>query len=172
MLCAIALGSNLGDRCRLLNQACHLLSQTLRPARPLVRSSVYASEPVDCPPGAPGFLNAVVLAEVAAEPRTLLDNLQTIERALGRRRPQPPNAPRPIDLDILTIGGLQLEEPRLVVPHPRLHQRLFVLLPLAEIAPDMLIPGHAASARRLLETLDSTSPRPQLSDCQLTDTRQ
>jgi 2-amino-4-hydroxy-6-hydroxymethyldihydropteridine diphosphokinase len=101
-------------------------------------SSIYETEPVGYLDQG-RFLNAVVLGTTALTPQALLGQLQRIEQALGRERPFP-NAPRTIDLDLLLYDDLVLEQPELTVPHPRLHERFFVLVPLAELAPELRHP--------------------------------
>src|SRR5690242_16631519 len=129
----IGLGSNLGDRRDSLERAVSALRQT--PGVRVVRvSSFYETEPVGGPPGQPMFLNAA--AELATDlgPEALLQVLLDVEQALGRVRSEH-WGPRTIDLDSLLYGDLALSGPRLTVPHPRMHERRFVLQPLAEIAP-------------------------------------
>ena len=102
---------------------------------------MYRSAPLG-PQDQPDFVNAVVLVETGLEARALLDGLQAIEADLGRRRESVQWGPRVIDLDLLLYGDLVVDEPGLTVPHPRMHERNFVLLPLREIAPDVEIPGR------------------------------
>lgn len=120
-------------------------------------SSLLRSAPVDCPPGSPEFVNAVALVSLrqVLSPLALLDQLQALETRFGRRRlaTQPANAPRPLDLDLISYGALQLQSDRLILPHPRAHQRDFVLAPLAELAPDLVLPGFAVSVQVLLAEL-------------------
>ena len=129
----VGLGANLGDREESIRSAAELLGasriSTIRETEPWG----YADQP--------RFLNAVVELETDLPPRELLDRLLEVERALGRTRLGPRFGPRTIDLDLLVYGELQLEEPGLTVPHPRLHERLFVLEPLAELAPSLDVPG-------------------------------
>jgi 2-amino-4-hydroxy-6-hydroxymethyldihydropteridine diphosphokinase len=136
----IGLGANLGDPAAALNDAITRLA-----AIPLTaitaRSSFYRSAPIDAT--GPEFVNAVVALDTALTPHDLLAHLQFIEQAHGRGRPYR-NAPRTLDLDVLLYGAQIIATPDLTVPHPRLHQRAFVLLPLAEIAPDVQIPGRGA----------------------------
>jgi 2-amino-4-hydroxy-6-hydroxymethyldihydropteridine diphosphokinase len=135
----LSLGSNIGDREKSLNDALDSLER--EQIHILARSSVYETEPQDIP-DQPWFLNLVVACETRYFPRQLLQILQRIERELGRVRGN--NAirrgPRNIDIDILLFGSLTLETPQLVIPHPRMLQRRFVLEPLLEIAPDLKFP--------------------------------
>jgi 2-amino-4-hydroxy-6-hydroxymethyldihydropteridine diphosphokinase len=108
---------------------------------------------VDSPPGVSSYLNAVIEIEYDQPAIALLDSLLKIERALGRPSKRPRNAPRIIDLDLLYVGNLTLNSPEIVIPHPRITQRRFVLQPLADIAPELVLPGQAASIRDLLMRL-------------------
>lgn len=128
----IGLGANLGERAdtlRLAIGAIDAISET----RVQRVSSLYRSTPVDA--GGPDYLNAVAELSTTLVPQALLQALQAIELAAGRQRPYR-NAPRTLDLDILLWGDERIASPTLTVPHPRLHERAFVLLPLAELAPE------------------------------------
>jgi 2-amino-4-hydroxy-6-hydroxymethyldihydropteridine diphosphokinase len=138
----VALGSNLGDRVAELERA--LAEIAALPATELVaRSSLYRTAPVDA--GGDDYVNAVAHVRTALAPETLLGALQAIEQAHGRQRPFP-NAPRTLDLDLLLHGDAVVASDTLTLPHPRLHERAFVLVPLAEIAPDLAVPGRGAVA--------------------------
>ena len=127
----IALGANLGDARAALRQAMQAIAAL--PGVALVRSSsLYRTAPVDS--SGPDYLNAVVEISTTLAPPDLLAALQAIEQAAGRERPYR-NAPRTLDLDILLYDELTLDSPALTIPHPRMDQRAFVLVPLAEIAP-------------------------------------
>jgi 2-amino-4-hydroxy-6-hydroxymethyldihydropteridine diphosphokinase len=147
----IALGSNLSDPAAQVNAGFAALA-VLPATRVIARSSLYCSAPVGYA-DQPDFINAVAAIETALAPRALLDALLAIERRHGRAR-EFPNAPRTLDLDVLLYGDLQLQERGLTIPHPRMHERAFVLLPLAEIAPRCVIPGRGAVAE-LLRTVDA-----------------
>jgi 2-amino-4-hydroxy-6-hydroxymethyldihydropteridine diphosphokinase len=142
----LGLGSNLGDRLGHLvaglagMQAAGLEVQAL--------SSVWATEPVGGPPQ-PAYLNAAAGLRTRLGVREVLAALQAAEVAAGRRRTEP-NAPRPLDLDILIFGNTIIDGPDLVIPHPRLAERRFVLVPLAEIAPEVLHPTAGCTIRTLL----------------------
>lgn len=138
----IGLGSNLGDRGGEIDRACAEIAAL--PATALVaRSSLYASAPVDAAGGE--YLNAVVEVKTSLAPLALLHALQAIEDAHGRARPFA-GAPRTLDLDLLLHGDLVLSSDELCLPHPRLHERAFVLAPLAEIAPQLVVPGRGGVA--------------------------
>jgi 2-amino-4-hydroxy-6-hydroxymethyldihydropteridine diphosphokinase len=144
----IGLGANLGDREASIRQAFDLLG-----ARRL--STILETEPWGLE-GQPRFLNAVAELETELSPRALLDRLLEIERELGRTRDGPRWGPRTIDLDLLLYGAETLADPGLTVPHPSLHERLFVLEPLAELDPDLEIPGRGR-VRALLRKLQSSA---------------
>ena len=123
--------------------------------KPLLRSSLWKTTPVDCPPGSPAFVNAVVgLVPRAGEtPESLLAKLQALEKAFGRRPKQVLNEPRPLDLDLIAFGSETRTTPDLILPHSRAHERRFVFQPLSEIAPGLILPGQSESVARLLEQL-------------------
>ena len=135
----IALGANLRDPERQIQAAIEELAM-LSDTRLCSVSSLYRSAPVGYLEQ-PDFVNAVAGIETALAPRALLEALLEIERRYGRVR-QFPNAPRTLDLDIVLYGDLEADEPGLTIPHPRMHERAFVLVPLAEIAPDCIVPGR------------------------------
>ena len=141
---AIALGSNLGDREAHLAFAVGRLSALLSNLR---QSSWHDTAPVGVSPDQPRYLNGVVIGETSLTARALLSELLAIEQAAGRTRPSP-MAPRPLDLDLILFGNERIREAGLVVPHPRFRERLFVLEPLAEVAPGWIDPdsGDAVSA--------------------------
>ena len=146
----LALGSNLGDRAANLRAALDLLAE--RGVSPVRVSSVWATPPV--PSDQPGYLNAVVAVETDLPPEELLDVTKEVERLLGRR-PTGHWRPRPIDIDVLFCGQREVASETLTVPHPRIAERAFVLLPLAEVlAGPLPVLGRTAAA--LLGELDTS----------------
>src|SRR5204863_7352520 len=123
---------------------------------PILSSAVYQTEPVGCEPGAGKFLNAVVEFEYEGNPARLLEQLIQIEEALGRKRDHPQNVSRTIDIDLLYCGDQRINHERLQLPHPRLHLREFVLRPLADIRPDLMLPGQKKTIRELLAALEQS----------------
>jgi 2-amino-4-hydroxy-6-hydroxymethyldihydropteridine diphosphokinase len=142
----LGLGSNLGDRESAIEGA--LARLEARGFHTTVRSSLWLTEPVGGPPQG-WFLNAVAGGETALAPEALLEACLAVEREMGRVRAER-NGPRTIDVDVLLFGGERREGPGLVVPHPRLHERRFVLAPLAEVAPGLVHPVLRLTARELL----------------------
>ncbi len=142
----LSLGSNLGDRAANLERAIEALSEI--GVRVLRRSSIYETEPVDFL-AQPWFLNCVVEAETSLVPRRLLEELQATERKLGSRK-LVPRGPRIIDLDVLFYETAVIHEAGMDIPHPRLAERRFVLVPLAELAPGLRHPVLLKTAAELL----------------------
>lgn len=141
VLAHVALGANLGDPLATVRQA--LLTLGATPGLRLERaSSLYRTAPFQA--RGPDFINAVVAVSTHLSAPDLLLALQAVERAAGRERPYR-NAPRTLDLDLLLYGAGRIDSPTLTVPHPRMHERAFVLVPLAEIAPDRVTPEQLAS---------------------------
>lgn len=146
VLAAIGLGANLDDPATRIEGVLAELG-TLPATRLLARSRRYASAPVGYA-DQPDYVNAVALVSTGLAPRALLDALLALERRHGRARSFA-NAPRTLDLDLLLFGQARFHEDGLTVPHPRMHERAFVLVPLTEIAPDIVIPGRGAAAHWL-----------------------
>jgi 2-amino-4-hydroxy-6-hydroxymethyldihydropteridine diphosphokinase len=149
----IALGSNLGNSREILNTAIIRLQEFS--TTPLLKSSLLETAPVDCPPGSPMFLNAAVglTPRTGETPESLLTKLQALEKELGRQPKKVLNEPRPLDLDLIVFGNETRATAGLTLPHPRAHLRKFVLQPLAEIAPDLILPGQTKTAKQLLAAL-------------------
>jgi 2-amino-4-hydroxy-6-hydroxymethyldihydropteridine diphosphokinase len=147
---AIALGGNLGDRERYLRDAIESLRASIQALRV---SSFHETAPVGVGPQ-PTFLNAAAVGETSLSARALLDTMLEVEQELGRERPFP-GAPRTVDLDLILYGNEILDEPGLVVPHPRFRERWFVLAPLAEVAPDWRDPVTGRTVEELLRGLVS-----------------
>ncbi len=143
----MGLGSNLGDRGAMLRRALDLLRGD-EELELVAVSSFRDTEPWGAVPQ-PRFLNAAAALETALAPRGLLERLLEIERSLGRSRGAQRFGPRTIDLDLLLYGEELVDEPGLTVPHPRLHERRFVLEPLAELEPELVVPGRGAVASLL-----------------------
>jgi 2-amino-4-hydroxy-6-hydroxymethyldihydropteridine diphosphokinase len=144
----VGLGANLDNPLQQIRQALSEL-ETIEHTRVLAASSLYRSAPVGYA-DQPDFINAVAKLQTELSPRELLDALQAIENRHGRRR-SVRNAPRTLDLDLLSYAMLVVHEEGLTLPHPRLHERAFVLLPLAEIAPDACVPGLASISTMLAQ---------------------
>jgi 2-amino-4-hydroxy-6-hydroxymethyldihydropteridine diphosphokinase len=152
-LAYLSLGSNLGDRAANLESAIEALPEI--GARILCRSSIYETEPVDFL-AQPWFLNCVVEAETSLTPRQLLEGLQAIERKLGSKK-LVPRGPRIIDLDVLLYDSDVIHEDGMEIPHPRLAERRFVLVPLAELAPELRHPVLRKTASELLAATQDRS---------------
>ena len=153
MRCGIALGSNIGDRLAHLRAGQAAVAKLhTGPDTPLV-SPIYETEPVDCTPGTVLYLNAVMEIEYAGRPAELFHELQRIERAQGRPTEHGHNTPRTLDLDLLYAGNVILNTPELTLPHPRLATRRFVLQPLADIRPELILPGTHQTVAQLLAGL-------------------
>jgi 2-amino-4-hydroxy-6-hydroxymethyldihydropteridine diphosphokinase len=146
--CVISLGSNKGDRLAKLQGALDSLVDTPDVWVTEV-SPVYETEPVDAPDGSPSFLNAVVLLDTTLSARVLLERALAIEAAFGRDRGEVPNAPRPLDVDLIVVGDRRADEDSLTLPHPRAHERAFVLAPWADVDSDAEIPDVGAVAELL-----------------------
>ena len=152
----IGLGANQGDLVATLNAAVHSLG-SLEQSQFVAASPFYRSAPIEA--NGPDYLNAVVRIDTDLEPYGLLLHLLEIEMVFGRKRGASGidarrNAPRSIDLDLLMVGDLIIRSAPLVLPHPRMHERAFVLRPLLDIAPDLTVPGHGAAAGLLARVSD------------------
>lgn len=160
-LAIISLGSNQG----LTRGSLNLMPETiLRSAltelqtlttTPLIISSLYRTAPVDCPPGSADFFNAITLMQISPQlaAADLLKQLHALEAKFGRMCSKTANEPRPLDLDLISFGSVQCHEPGLTLPHPRALERRFVMDPLAEIAPEMRLPGQLLTVLTLTRQL-------------------
>ena len=151
----IALGSNVGVSSEVFARVLPRLRALTD--HPLLQSSWWKTSPVDCLPGSQDFLNAVIAIRPrsSATAETLLKELQSLEREYGRQQKKVMNEPRPLDLDIIGFKNELRHGLHLVLPHPRAHQRRFVLQPLAEIAPNLILPGFSKTVEQLLIELRS-----------------
>jgi len=149
----IALGSNLGNSVEIIRQAVECLQKFS--SKPLRKSSLWKTTPVDCPPGSPPFVNAMVgLVPFPDEtPESLLEKLQQLEKEFGRQPKKVLNEARPLDLDLIAFGNETRLSEKLILPHPRAHERRFVLQPLSEIVPDLVLTGQEKPVSKLLEAL-------------------
>ena len=149
----VSLGSNLGDSRQIILQALGRLQAFAD--QPLLKSSLWETVPVDCPPGSANFVNAVAgwLPRAGETPESLLEKLQELEREFGRRPKLVLNEPRPLDLDLIAFGRETRRTWGLSLPHPRAHLRRFVLQPLSELAPEYVLPGQGFTVAELLAAL-------------------
>jgi len=150
----LALGSNLGDRLGALQGAVDTIADTPDVWVTAV-SPVYETEPVDAPDESPQFLNAVLLIDTTLAAHRLLDRALAVEDAYDRERSEIRNAPRTLDVDIIVVGDRRADDDHLQLPHPRAHERAFVLQPWHDVEPDAEIPG-VGSVKELLEGLDGS----------------
>jgi len=156
MRAGVALGSNLGERLANLRNARREIISMKGALPPLRCSAIYETEPVDCEKGAAKFFNAVIEFGYAGQPIELRRELAAIERVLGRPAAHERNVSRPIDLDLLYFGDVIIETTELRLPHPRIVDREFVLRPLADIRPDLVLPGQTEAVDVLLLRLPMT----------------
>ncbi|MFA9441886.1 2-amino-4-hydroxy-6-hydroxymethyldihydropteridine diphosphokinase [Uliginosibacterium sp. sgz301328] len=152
----IGVGANLGDAADTVRAAIRALGEQPH-CRLLTASSLYRTAPISAE-GQPDYVNAVVLLDTALGPTLLLETLLAVEKRFGRVRTTP-NAARTLDLDLLMYDQRVIDHPGLVVPHPRMHERAFVLRPLAEISPDLHIPGHGPIQELLVGVADQRIKR-------------
>ena len=147
----ISVGSNLGERRTNLQGAVDSLSDTPEVWVTSV-SPVYETDPVDAPEGSRDYLNAVVLLDTTLSARTLLERAHAIEAAYGREPGEETNAPRTLDVDLIVVGDRRADEEDLQLPHPRAHERAFVLVPWLDLEPEAEIPGAGAVAELVEKT--------------------
>ena len=156
MRAGVALGSNVGERLANLRNARREIISMKGALPPLRCSAIYETEPVDCEKGAAKFFNAVIELGYAGHAIELRRELAAIERVLGRPAGHERNVSRPIDLDLLYFGEMMIESAELQLPHPRIVEREFVLRPLADIRPDLILPGQTEAVDALLLRLPMT----------------
>lgn len=154
----IALGSNLGNRLSNLRAARDMLRGLVDPESHYLQSPIYQTEPVDCTDDSPDFYNTVIELDYIGKPYELLSETQGVEFHLGREATYERNSPRVIDVDILYFGDEVIREEILTIPHPRLMDRLFVLQPLNDIRPNLILPGDEATIAEHLKHVDSDEP--------------
>jgi 2-amino-4-hydroxy-6-hydroxymethyldihydropteridine diphosphokinase len=149
----VALGSNLGDSRKIILAAMARLQEFSD--EPILKSSLWETSPVDCPPDSPKFVNAVVgwVPQKNETPESLLEKLRVLEKEFGRAPKKILNEARPLDLDLIVFGSEIRNSSELILPHPRAHERRFVLQPLSEIAPDFILPGQRKTVLQLLAEL-------------------
>jgi 2-amino-4-hydroxy-6-hydroxymethyldihydropteridine diphosphokinase len=151
----VALGSNLGDSQKIVLDAMARLQNFS--GEPILKSSFWETSPVNCPPDSPKFVNAVVgfVPRKNETPELLLKKLRDLEIESGRAPKKILNEPRPLDLDLIAFGNETRNSPELILPHPRAIMRKFVLQPLSEIAPDLILPNQTKTILQLLAEISS-----------------
>ncbi|MGD0744550.1 MAG: 2-amino-4-hydroxy-6-hydroxymethyldihydropteridine diphosphokinase [Verrucomicrobiota bacterium] len=149
----VALGSNLGNSRQIILDAMARLQKLSD--QPVRKSSLWQTVPVNCPPGSPDFVNAVVglMPRKGETPELLLQKLRVLEEEFGLRPRKVLNEPRALDLDLIAFGAETRNSPELILPHPRARERRFVLQPLSEIAPELILPGQRRTVSQLLAEL-------------------
>jgi 2-amino-4-hydroxy-6-hydroxymethyldihydropteridine diphosphokinase len=157
MRTGVALGSNLGDRLGNLHAARKAIVDLTRVQPPILSSAIYETDPVGCEPGAGKFLNAVLELDYEGDPLELFKSVREIEETLGRAPDHPRNVSRKIDIDLLYFGDISMDSDELQLPHPRMHLRKFVLQPLADIRPELILPGQSKTVRELLAKLSEST---------------
>jgi 2-amino-4-hydroxy-6-hydroxymethyldihydropteridine diphosphokinase len=164
MLILVGIGSNRGDSAAIVRQSIERLRSFAN--GPVHASSLWRTSPVDCPPGSGDFINAVAAFEgaIGLTPEALLVALKNLEREFGRATAPVRNAPRELDLDLLVFGDERRKTSVFVLPHPRATERRFVMAPAAEIVPEFVWPGTAASVNQLLARIDDAERVERLAD--------
>lgn len=162
--CGIAVGSNVGDRLANLKEGLRRLLTMVPEAQITAVGPLFETAPIDCAPGTQAFYNSVVEIECGLEPHALREVTAEVERWMGRPEVRERNAPRTLDLDLLYCGKRVVTDEILVIPHPRLAQRRFVLAPLAAIRGDLLLPGQVQSVAALLAGLSDEDEMVMVSD--------
>jgi len=157
MRTGVALGSNLGDRLGNLHATRKAIVDLARVQPPILSSAIFETDPVGCEPGAGKFLNAVLELDYEGDPVELFKSVREIEKTLGRAPDHPRNVSRKIDIDLLYFGDISMDSDELRLPHPRMHLRKFVLQPLADIRPELILPGQSKTVRELLAKLSEST---------------
>ncbi|MEY2546635.1 MAG: 2-amino-4-hydroxy-6-hydroxymethyldihydropteridine diphosphokinase [Verrucomicrobiota bacterium] len=150
MRAGLALGSNIGDRFENLRAARKAIVDLAKVSPPILASPIFETDAVDCEPGANKFWNAVIEIDFEGDAVELLQKLGEVEVTLGRPVNHPRNVSRKIDIDLLYFGDTTIDSEELQVPHPRMATRKFVLQPLSDIRPDLILPGQTQPVRELL----------------------
>jgi 2-amino-4-hydroxy-6-hydroxymethyldihydropteridine diphosphokinase len=156
--CVLSVGSNLGERFNNLQGAVNSLADTPEVWVTAV-SGIYETEPVDAPEGSKDFLNAIVLLDTTLSARTLLERALAVEDAYGRERTEQRGAPRTLDVDLIQVGDRRANDDDLVLPHPKAHERAFVLAPWHELEPDAELVDHGPVAELLEKAADQVITR-------------
>jgi 2-amino-4-hydroxy-6-hydroxymethyldihydropteridine diphosphokinase len=164
MRTAVAFGSNLGDRLDILRAVRQRIIDLPSVRPPVLSSAIYETDPVDCEPGAHKFLNAVVEFDFEGDPLNLWKQLAAIEIGLGRPPDHTRYVSRKIDIDLLYFGDTEIDRNELQLPHPRMHRRKFVLQPLADLRPELILPRQAKTVRDLLAQSDDSCNVVRLED--------
>ena len=151
----IALGSNLGNRLDHLRAAIACLREIATPGEPVLLAPIYQTEPRYCPPESPDFYNTVLEIDFGGGAHELLEITRAMETKLGRSRGSERNAPRVIDIDLLYLGDLRIHDGTLTLPHPRISERRFVLQPLADIRPTLVLEGLELPVAGILANLNT-----------------
>jgi 2-amino-4-hydroxy-6-hydroxymethyldihydropteridine diphosphokinase len=151
MKAGIALGTNIEPREAHIREAWERLAALS--TTPMLKSPIYETAPVDCPPGSPAFLNGVVEITTNLDPHKLFTKLQQAEVEMGRPSERARNSPRTIDLDLLYCDSIMINSEKLILPHPRIAERLFVLRPLADIRPDLTLPDFTENVKQIFERI-------------------
>ena len=157
MRAGLALGSNIGDRFENLRAARTAIVDLAGVSEPILASPVFETDAIDCGPGAGKFWNAVIEVEYEGDARALMDELLRIQLSLGRPADHPRNVSRKIDIDLLYCGDEIVDSEDLHVPHPRMLKRKFVLQPLVDIRPELILPGQTNTVRDLLAQTTGTA---------------
>lgn len=164
MRVGVALGSNIGDRLENLRSARNAIFSLPKVTGPFLASSVYATAPIECESGAGEFLNAVIEFGYQGDPRDLMAEFRGIEASLGRPSHHARNESRTMDVDLLYADDAQVHYRDLEIPHPRMAGRLFVMQPLAEIRPELILPGQQESAAEIVAALQKSDTVPPLTN--------